>query len=128
MDRNSSPFTRTEAIGAGVSAPKLRGTEFRRIFRGVYVGASVTADIRLRAKAALRCVPPDGFVSHHTAALFWGGVPPKSPDVHVSRHNRKRRSVKRGIMVHLASDAALTTTYRRMPISTPEQCFSATAW
>jgi hypothetical protein len=123
MDRNSSPFTRCEAIGAGVPTPRLRGTEFRRIFRGVYVGASVTADIRLRAKAALRCVTPDGFVSHHTAAMFWGGVPPKSSDVHVSRHDRKRRSIKRGIMVHLASDAAQTTTYRRMPISTPEQCF-----
>lgn len=123
MDRTSSPFSRREALLDGTLPHRLGGTEFRRLFRGIYVGADSTADIRLRARAAIRLAAPDGFASHHTAALIYGAVPPHSPDVHVSRREKNRRSVKRGLMVHLASEAAATTRFAGIPISTPEQCF-----
>ncbi|QDP96746.1 DUF559 domain-containing protein [Microlunatus elymi] len=122
MEPEPSAFNRSEALEAGISTARLRGPGFRRLYRGIYVDATTPADTAFRARAALRYTAPDGFISHHTAALIWGGVPPSTPDVHISRR-RKRRSVRRGLMVHLASRAARTTTFRRMPISTPEQSF-----
>lgn len=123
MDRTSSPFSRAEALKAGTSPDRLGSADFQRLFRGIYVGADVAADVRLRARAAIRLAAPDGFASHHTAALIYGAVPPHSPDVHVSRRQKNRRSVKRGLMVHLASEAAASTRFAGIPISTPEQCF-----
>lgn len=123
MDRTSSPFSRAEAVKAGVDATRLAGSDFQRLFRGIYVGAEVTADVKLRAQAAIRLAAPGGFASHHTAALIYGAVPPHSPDVHISRRQKNKRSVKRGLMVHLASEAAASTRFAGVPISTPEQCF-----
>lgn len=123
MDRTRSPFSRAEAVRAGINVTQLSGPDFRRLFRGIYVAADATADVKLRARAAIRLAVPDGFASHHTAALIYGAVPPHSPDVHISRSQKNKRSVKRGLMVHLASASAATTRFAGIPISTPEQCF-----
>lgn len=123
MDRTSSPFSRAEAVKAGIDPLQLSGPRFQRIFRGIYVGADVSADVKVRARAAIRLAAPDGFASHHTAALIYGAVPPHSPDIHISRRQKNRRSVKRGLMVHLASAAAKSTRFAGIPISTAEQCF-----
>ncbi|MGI8888357.1 MAG: hypothetical protein ACR2GB_05220, partial [Nocardioidaceae bacterium] len=32
------PFTRADAVSAGISGQLFRGSQFRRIFRGVYIG------------------------------------------------------------------------------------------
>lgn len=123
MNRTNQPFSRTEALAAGVRPKELIGAKYQRLFRGVYLDADVVADTRTRARAALRFVAPEGFVSHHTAALIYGGVPPLSPVVHVSRFQKSRLSVRRGLMVHLASEHAARTRFAGIPISTPEQCF-----
>lgn len=123
MDRTRSPFSRAEAVQAGIDPLKLSGPKYQRIFRGIYVSMRVDADVRLRAQGAIRLAAPGGFASHHTAALIYGAVPPQSPDIHISRRQKNRRSVKRGLMVHLASAAAESTRFAGIAISTPEQCF-----
>ncbi|GAB3929713.1 hypothetical protein GCM10011575_27650 [Microlunatus endophyticus] len=123
MDRTTPPFSRTEAIKAGLTPDRLAGPQYQRLFRGIYAGAGLAPDVRTRARAALRLAAPDGFASHHTAALPYGAVPPPSADTHVSRRTKTGRSVKRGLMVHLASESTTTIRFAGIPISTPEQCF-----
>lgn len=118
-----NPFSRREAIAAGVPEGRLSGKEFRRIFRGMYVSSSTPADIRVRAQAALRLSPPGSFVSHHTAALLWGAIPPASSRTHISQASPNKRTVRQGIFAHVARPEAATTRFRGLPISTPEQTF-----
>ena len=42
----SRPFTRADALAAGISATMLRGSRFRRLFRGVYISADVPVNPR----------------------------------------------------------------------------------
>jgi very-short-patch-repair endonuclease len=122
MNQSSAPFNRRDAVRDGVTDWRLGRADFRRLYRGIYVSATRQVDLALRAQAALDFAAPNGFVSHHTAARLWGGVAPRSPFIHVSQPT-KNRSIKQGLMVHLAGKSVRTTRFRRLPISTPEQCF-----
>ena len=66
------PFTRADALAAGISPAMLRGSRFRRIFRGVYVDARVPAHPLLAVEAALVLHPPGAFASHSSAAHAYG--------------------------------------------------------
>lgn len=67
------PFTRREAIDAGVSAETLRGARFRALFRGVYTVAEEPPSAWTWVVAALLVLPKDAVISHVTA-LWWYGV------------------------------------------------------
>lgn len=63
------PFTRADAIAAGIDPRLLRGSRFRRIFRGVYVDAAVADSPTLRTRAALCLFDPTAFASHASARI-----------------------------------------------------------
>ena len=75
------PFTRTEAITVGLTPRALAGAGFMRLQRNVYVTRTAPLDLSVRARAALVCAPRSAVISHHTAAVLWGGAVPESSEM-----------------------------------------------
>ncbi len=66
------PFTVAEAREAGLTSRMLEHERFRRIFRGVYVLASLTMTTRLWFAAAVMAGPSDAVLSHRSAQSLYG--------------------------------------------------------
>ncbi len=62
------PFKRSDALAAGITPKMLRGSRFRRLFRGVYIDSRVPVDDPIRTVAALLLHTPSAFASHFSAA------------------------------------------------------------
>lgn len=119
----SRPFTRADAIAAGVEPRLLRGSRFRRIFRGVYVDAAVPDSPQLRGQAALRIYAgTSAFVSHASAARIHGVPIPPLPGEHVTVLHRKERKKVSDPRVHVASSATVMTR-RGVRVSSYAQMF-----
>lgn len=119
----SRPFSRADALAAGLDPKLLRGSRFRRIFRGVYVGASAPDSPVQRAEAAL--VPFRGkaaFASHATAGRIHQVPLPALPDEHVTVLDPRDRRTLAGIRVHLA-ERAQTTQRSGIRVSSYPQMF-----
>jgi hypothetical protein len=116
------PFTREQALAAGVTDAQLRGRAFVRLYRNVYLARGEPAALDVRARAALLVAPSTAVVSHHTAALMWGGVVPESSAVHITI-SRAQSFQTGGVRTH-ESDRVREVTFRRgVRITTPEQTF-----
>jgi len=100
------PFTRADAIAAGIEPRLLRGSQFRRIFRGVYVAAGSSDTPMLRAAAALLpYAGTDAFASHATAARVHGVPLPALPDEHVTVLRAGERRRHADVRVHVSRNA-----------------------
>lgn len=97
------PFTRADAIAAGISPKQLRGSRFRRIFHGVYIEATIPNHPLIRAQAALAIHPPTAYASHLTAARVYRVPVPKLSDEHVTVPEKTSRSQVHGVSCHVAS-------------------------
>jgi hypothetical protein len=117
------PFTRADAIAAGVSPSSLKGSSFRRIFRGVYVHASVSAHPLVRVAAALLIHPPGAFASHASAGRVYDVPLPTLPDEHVSVFADGDRRFRPGVRPHVAALGTPVTVVRGMRVSAPAQMF-----
>jgi very-short-patch-repair endonuclease len=117
------PFTRAQAIAAGITPTMLRGPRFRQLFRGVYLDTRVGVPREeVRIRAALMVHPAGSFASHHSAAELYGLPVPHSPAVHVSVFHKSDRRTRTGIATHLACPQQLTSV-RGIPCSSPLQLF-----
>ena len=121
------PFTRADAIAAGVSASSLRGSNFRRIFRGVYIHASVPDHPLIRVQAALVIHPPTAFASHLSAARVYDVPLPALADEHVTVLTEADRRTRPGICTHVTTDADPATTVRGLRVSRPASMFAQLA-
>ena len=117
------PFTRAEALSAGISAKRLRSDRYQRLFYDLYVSAQVVVTPALRAKAVLKVCPPGSQVSHFTAAELWGAIVPSQPLTHLSCPQPGARSERRGVGCHRLSRHAAVAHFRGIRISSPEQTF-----
>ena len=122
LDRRR-PFTRADAVRAGVDPKILRTSRFRRIFRGVYVSAAVPVSPIVKIQAALALHPPDAFASHTSAADVFGLPVPESPDVHVSVLAAADRRPRARLKSHLVPAGAHVATYKGLRVSGPFQMF-----
>jgi very-short-patch-repair endonuclease len=95
------PFTRADAVKAGVDPKILRTSLFRRIFRGVYISAKVPDSPFVRTQAALVLHPPAAYASHTSAARVYGLPVPVDPLEHVSVQSDKDRRSRRGVRSHV---------------------------
>lgn len=118
----SKPFTRRAALASGISVSALTGTNYQRLFHGLYVGAGVRLSVEHQARAALTVAPPGSYVSHHTAARLWGGWAPLDPNTHVSVPPGGSRSERRGIAAHRGREGA-PARRRGIPLSRPAEVF-----
>jgi hypothetical protein len=116
------PFTRADALAAGISPKALRGSRFRRLFRGVYISAEVPVTPLVRAQAALLLHPPTAFASHVTAARVYGLPVPNLPDEHVGVLRSNDRRPQPGLKSHVVR-AARVVRYRGIRVSELCQMF-----
>jgi very-short-patch-repair endonuclease len=116
------PFTRSDALAAGISPKQLRGSRFRRIFTGVYIDARVRDQPLVRAEAALLLHPAGSFASHSTAAAMYRVPVPVDPFTHVTVPRPEGRRRRTGIKCHVgaAHDLAHVDGVR---VSGPHQMF-----
>lgn len=128
------PFTRADAVAAGIDPKLLRGSKFRRIFRGVYVDAAVPDTPRLRVEAALKVVmhvsdpgatptAPAAFASHASAARIYELPIPTLPEEHVTVRQPGQRGSRQGIRCHVCPAPDIRVV-RGLPVSSPGQLFT----
>lgn len=110
----SSPFTRAEALDAGVSAYDwrvlVRQQHVRRLVGGVYADARLPDTLDLRIAAVARVLPPDVVVARRTAAWALGvdaldprGYP-TTPPVEVVAPGPALRPRRGKVKAHSADD------------------------
>lgn len=95
------PFTRADAIAAGISPKQLRGSKYRRTFYGVYVEARVPDHPAVRSQAALLLHPPTAFASHFSAGRIYRLPMPGNPFEHVTVARAADRTERDGIRCHV---------------------------
>ncbi|HET7138918.1 MAG TPA: hypothetical protein VFI36_02045 [Arthrobacter sp.] len=101
---NSKPFTRQEALDAGVTAGRLRYRDLDSPSRQILVPSSIDEPGLADRARPLTLVTPFSAVSHATAFLLWEfpGFLPGShePGIHISRPDTMGRSRRRGVIGH----------------------------
>jgi hypothetical protein len=100
------PFTRAQARQAGIGPRRLRSGEFRRLFRDVYIDASVPDSPDLRVQGALLLFDGSAWASHASAARMRGVPLPPLPDEHVTVADPKLRRTRGGVVCHVARTGA----------------------
>lgn len=118
------PFTYATGIAAGITPAQLRGPRFRKLFRGVFVDASIEPHPLHRVIAALLVHPRRAFASHASAARVYDApLPAGLDDEHVSvivAGDRRRRA---GIRTHVAPGDTPVVRFRDLRLSAPAQTF-----
>ena len=118
----SRPFTRKQAIAAGMKPKDLRVAGVRRLHRSVYVSADSADSPQLRIQAALHLFVGSAFASHASAARVWDLPIPTLPDEHITVLHAKHRRANPGIRCHVqkAVDVRVREGIR---VSSPVQLF-----
>ena len=117
------PFTRADAVRAGIDPKILRTSRFRRIFRGVYILTEVPGSPFIRAEAALVLHPPTAFASHTTAARVYELPVPADPMEHVTVSRQEDRRPRPEIRSHVMHKTPKVITLRGVRLSHPLQMF-----
>lgn len=117
------PFTRADAVRAGVDPNILRTSLFRRIFRGVYISAEVPDSPFVRTQAALTLHPPTAFASHTSAARVFGLPVPTVSLEHVTVPTEKDRRSRPGLRSHVTNKFARVVNFRGIRVSHPFRMF-----
>lgn len=117
------PFTRADAIAAGIDKKILRSSLFRRIFRGVYVAAEVKLTPKIQARAALALHPETAFASHQTAAALRGLPVPACDRAHVTVLKQEQRVQRHGIACHVACEETQVEKVNDVRTSSPLDLF-----
>jgi hypothetical protein len=117
------PFTRAQAIAAGIDVRLLRGAGFRSVCHGVYVSSTRRHDPLLGVEAALVVHPPEAFASHVSAARVYNIPVPTYAEEHVSVLHEDDRRRRRGVACHIASPATRVVTFKGVRVSAPANTF-----
>jgi len=106
-----------------VSRSALRGANFRRVYTGVYLHASVTVTQLVRIRAALLIHPSTAYASHTSAAQVHGVPVPARPEVHVSVYTERDRRRRHGIRNHVVPPQTPVVVRGGIRISSAVQTF-----
>jgi hypothetical protein len=118
-------LARSAALSNGLTAGRLRGPQFQRLFRGYYVRSSSARDHRKRVIAALLIHPSGAFASHTSAAQLFGLPVPPRGDVHVTVLRECDRRSRPGIRSHMNTQGIEVTQRYGIPVSAPLDTFIA---
>jgi len=116
------PFTRAQALKAGLTDLDLTGDGYRQVLWGVYISASIRDTLLVRALAAVMVAPKGAVVSHHTAVQLWGGVAPDASEVHLSLP-KGVRSRTRGVRPYQLTTMPEPAKRRGLPVTSAERTF-----
>jgi len=118
------PFTYAAALAGGITAAQLRGPRFRKLFRGVFIDASILPHPLHRVLAALLIHPRHAFASHASAGRVYDApLPAGLGEEHVSVFAAADRRRREGIRNHVVSAATPVVTFRGLRVSAPAQAF-----
>lgn len=117
----SAPFTVTEARQHGLSRKSLRGSRFRRLFRGVYVCTAVEPTFMLWLQAALLVLPPDAVVSHLSALRLYGLEMGHGP-LELSTNSGLRARLP-GVRLHRRLGRLTPRELDGLPVTGPDRTF-----
>jgi hypothetical protein len=117
------PFTRGEAIQAGISEWTLRGVGYRRLLPNVYVEADVPVTPGLAAVAPLAVAVGTAWVSHLSAARVYGAPVPAVAGQHISVVSEGDRLRRAGVTSHVAPTTSRIVNIDGYRISAPVQLF-----
>lgn len=117
------PFTRADAVAAGIDPRLLRGKRFRRIFKGVYISTDVPPSPLHRVEAAVVLHPDGAFASHVSAARVYDAPVPHFADEHVTVFEAKDRRPRAGIRCHVAPASTRVRVHRGVRVSAPIPMF-----
>ncbi len=120
-----TPFTRAQALSAGITDRQLRGSAYVRLLGGVYISARARDLAFQRARAAVALVHPAGAVGTHLTSARVRGVPvPANPLEHVTVERPEDRRQRHGVRCHVAAIAAEEIeVVRGVRISAPGRMF-----
>lgn len=116
------PFTRAQALAAGITDSQLRGPRFRKLFTGVYVDARVPDHPVVTARAGLLLHPPGAWASHSTAARLHGLPVPTDPMAHISVATPSDRRRAEGLRSHVGAPREIEVR-DGVRVSGPHQLF-----
>ncbi len=117
-----APFTVAAGMDEGLTRTELESVQFVRLFHGVYIARAVTRTLLVRTRAALLVAPSSAVVSHHTAALLYGGYVPASSTIHLTM-KYPLNCKQSGIRPHRVKRPPPGTSWRGVPITSPERTF-----
>lgn len=117
------PFTRAEALQAGITPAGLRTKAFRRLLIDVYVDSEVPATPELAAVAPLALAVPTAWISHASAARILGAPLPALPGEHVSVTTAADRLRRAGVTFHVAPRTSRIWNREGVRRSAPAQMF-----
>jgi hypothetical protein len=113
------PFTRAEALQAGLTDVDLGTRRFQRLFHGLYIRSSVSVGVQEMAEAALHICPPGSYASHQTSGALWGVPLGEVTNVHVTVPGGYSRSERRGIVAHRADENVVPKRHSGLLLSAP---------
>ena len=117
------PFSRADARAAGIGLKTLLSSRFRKIFYDCYISSTVPLTTKIRANAALGISPPGSFLSHPRLPEYGAGSS-RTRQMFTSRARKAGRTSRQGVKAHAAVEGTAVTSFRNLPITTPEQTFS----
>lgn len=117
------PFTKAEAMQAGIDPKHLASKAYRRLLVNVYVDSSVPLTPALCAEAPLAVAPVTAWASHTSAARIIGAPVPALPGEHVSVLSAGERLNRAGVRCHVADGTSLIWNRHGVRISAPRQMF-----
>lgn len=94
------PFTLADAKRLGLGCAFVRGSRFRRVFRGVYIRAEVPDTPLLRLDAVRRIARHDVWATCHTAAELIGAPVPEQRLTHIGLPPGAEGPARAGISAH----------------------------
>lgn len=121
MSSTAHPFTREQARAAGVTDAQLRGRRtYRRLMRGVYVGAKVEMTLALWLRAGLLAAPDGAVVSHLTALRWYGYEIGDLLPIHVSTRTTTWSRLDE-LVAHRRKDPIRSRILRDIPVTEPDR-------
>ena len=117
------PFTRAEALAAGVSRTSLERGDFVRVFHGVYRHPRLPMSPQLLVEAVLLVHPATAYASHLSAARVYGlPLDLRGPE-HVTVRSGDDRRLRGQVRHHLATPEDDVRRCGTLRVSGPEQLF-----
>lgn len=120
----AGPFTRRQAVAAGVPPHLLRSARFVQPYRGVYVCSDVPLTRTIRIRAAMMLLPPDAAASHHTGLELWGALDDAADEapLHFST-NTSTQCRRDGIVLHRRRGTLHPRDVEGIRVLGPDRCF-----
>lgn len=118
----TKPFSRKQALAAGLSPRELAGPRFVRLHRGIYIANGYKPALNAECGILMRHRKGLTYVRGRTAARLWGGIVPDDSSLYFGTDDDWGQSRKLVRATRAAEQPALTTAYG-IKITTPEQTF-----